>query len=125
MNPLKRAGAILLTIALYSLFVFYLGHGYAERQNNAEKAAIALQTLSTAPESKDATADITERVVYKDRVIKEKADVVTKQIVKYVPVRDCSLDDEWVRLHNASAKGEFPETSGNVDASTKPFTDTN
>ena len=117
MNPLNRAGAILLTIALYSLFVFYLGHGYAERQNNAEKAAIALQTLSTA--------DITERVVYKDRVIKEKADVVTKQIVKYVPVRDCSLDDEWVRLHNASAKGEFPETSGNVDASTKPFTDTN
>ena len=125
MNPLNRAGAVLLTIALYSLFVSYLGHGYAERQNNAEKAAIALQTLSTASESKDATADITERVVYKDRVIKEKADVVTKQIVKYVPVRDCSLDGEWVRLHNASAKGEFPEASRNVDASTKPLADIN
>ena len=125
MNPLNRAGAVLPTIALYSLFVFYLGYEYAERQNNAEKAAIAPQTLSTASESKDATADIAEMVIYKDRVIKEKADVVTKQIVKYVPVRDCSLDDEWVRLHNASAKGEFPEASRNVDASTKPLADIN
>ena len=125
MNPLNRARAVLLTITLYSLFVFYLGYGYAERQNNAEKAAIALQTLSTVSESKDATADIAEMVIYKDRVIKEKADVVTKQIVKYVPVRDCSLDDEWVRLHNASAKGEFPEASRNVDASTKPLADIN
>ena len=125
MNPLNRAGAVLPIIALYSLFVFYLGHGYAERQNNAEKAAIALQTLCTVSESKDATADIAEMVIDKGRVIKDKADVVTKQIVKYVPVRDCSLDDEWVRLHNASAKGEFPEASRNVDASTKPLADIN
>lgn len=49
--------------------------------------------------------NIVEKIIYQDRVIREKGDIVEKEVIKYVPSINCSVDDEWLRLHNKAASG--------------------
>ena len=114
MNPLNRAFLILFTIVVYTLFVWISGRSHERKSCDAEKASVSLQTQSIKSDSETSSKQVIERVVYKDRIIKEKADVVTKTITKYVPSNNCSLDDEWVHLHNVGAKGELPKASSRI-----------
>ena len=90
-------------------------HGTKKLTDFQGQQAIAAQKIITRH------GEITERVVmqYRDRVV--KGDTITKTIEKkvteYVESKplalSCMLDSRWVRLHDAAAIGEIPDSAAN------------
>ncbi len=81
-----------------------------------QRRTVAALTLSAA-----ALVGIVLHEGYTDRVrvVREKGDTIIKEVPVYVPVQAdaaCTINRGFVRLHDAAAAGELPETARDADA---------
>ena len=112
----KYVAIVTVVVALLS-GAYFKGYDKAEDKYLAEIAEFNAQKVVLEARLQAALSKVTVKVVteYVDRVkvVKEKEYVYRDKIVT-VPSK-CELSDGWVRLHDASARGD--------DAGTTDFTD--
>ena len=68
----------------------------------------------------EVTVKVVTEYVYKDRIIKEKGDTIVKYVDKYITAEQdsaCVLGNNIIRLHDAAANNEVPDTAGLTDES--------
>ena len=110
-----RLVLILAALAALSLACLYIG--YRLGKNSLKEAVIEQQRdlIKTQGKRGDITAEST--VVYVDRIVtvREEAQVIVQEVMKYVP-NDCVLPDSVRVFHDAAARGAFPGTAGTDDA---------
>lgn len=111
---MSRVGNILILVGIVSitsLYTFNKAYKMGWNEGNSQATSKCRELIDAAKkETEDAFKHnvivkdkIVEKVIYQDRVIKEKGEVIEKEIIKYVPSNVCSLDAEWVRIHNKAA----------------------
>ena len=114
----------LLAIAL--LAVVLIGFGWAKGAVHVQDqwdTAVAKQEAQDAGvrvRQAEATVKVVTQYVDRIRVIREKGDVIIKEVPKYVtPEADarCTVNTGFVRLHDAAAANEVPAAPGIADAS--------
>lgn len=87
-----------------------------EKENLKVQAKIAELEAKTA----EVTVEVVTEYVYMDRIVKEKGDTIVKYVDKYItPEQDaaCILGNNIIRLHDAAARNEVPDTAGLTDES--------
>lgn len=103
----------LLTLA--ALAVALIGFGWVKGAGHVQArwdAAVQQQTLQ-------ATVKVVTQYVDRVRVVREKGDIIIKEVPVYVPVQAdaaCTINRGFVRLHDAAAAGELPEPARDADA---------
>lgn len=112
-------------LALAALAVALIGFGWVKGASHVQTrwdAAVQQQTLQAAA-IRERQAQTTVKVVteYVDRVriVREKGDTSIKEVPVYVPVEAdaaCTINRDFVRLHDAAAAGELPEPARDADA---------
>ena len=84
--------------------------------------AIAAQRLEAAQmraKQAEATVQVVTQYVDRVRVVREKGQTIIKEVPVYVPAQAdaaCTINRGFVRLHDAAAAGELPQTTGDADA---------
>jgi len=118
---------LLLGMALALLAVYGLGRhqgGTAERLTWEAQAA---KNKTRIAEQGERAAETTVQVVtqYVDRVhvVREKAKTIIKEVPIYVPSDSCPMPGGFRVLHDAAARGEFPDPAGVADAPAAPAHD--
>lgn len=99
-------GAVILSLGLF------LEGGLADSKILASRVKELEAKIEQAQqESKKANTEIVEKIVYKDRVIKENAltikQYIDREVVKYD--NSCVIPDVVVKAHNAAAKNQAIE----------------
>jgi len=112
-------------LALAALAVALIGFGWVKGASRVQAqwdAAVQQQTLQAAV-ARERQAQTTVKVVteYVDRVrvVREKGDTIIKEVPIYVPVQAdaaCTINRGFVRLHDAAAAGELPDSARDSDA---------
>ena len=126
---LYRAPAQIVA-ALLLIFCVYLEGGITNEDKwqlkvEEQKAEIAqLQTKQS-----DTTIEVVTKYVDRIRVVKEKQNVLIKEVPKYITQTDnahCVLPDAVRLLHDAAATGEsfIPPAAGNADDSSSTAKET-
>lgn len=112
-------------LALAALGVALVGFGWIKGAGHVQAqwdAAIQQQTLQTAAARErqaQATVKVVTQYVDRIRIVREKGDTIIKEVPVYVPVQAdaaCTINRGFVRLHDAAAAGELPESAGASDA---------
>lgn len=112
---------------LILLFGVYM-EGAISNENTWKFKVKELETQIAKKETKSAEATIEIVTQYIDRVkvVKEKSDVIIKEIPKYITKEvdaQCSIPESIRMLHTAASKNEVPDSSSDVDGtSTKTTT---
>ncbi len=113
-------------LALVLLAAALIGFGWIKGASHAQAqwdAAIQQQTLQAAvvrERQAQATVKVVTKYVDRVRVVREKGDIIIKEVPVYVPVQAdaaCTINRGFVRLHDAAAAGELPEPARDADAS--------
>lgn len=99
-------GALLVVILLVGYMLYSAGYnnGKSKAESVHAAEALAYDNAMTALNDRLATS-ITEADLLRseERVeIKEKYRDIIKEVVKYVPVDNCSLDDDFMRIYQDS-----------------------
>jgi hypothetical protein len=110
---IKTISTILMVGGVY----FYGGYGVEMEWRNKAKE------LQAEIDRKDAvSAEVTEKIVtqYVDKVkiVKEKGNVIIKEIPKYITKEsdaNCVIPNSFIVLHNSASRNEIPDTSRTVD----------
>ena len=97
----------------------YLYGGYAVEMEWRDRA----DQLQAEIDKKDAVSvQVTEKIVtrYVDRVkiIKEKGNVIIKEVPKYITEKsdaECIIPQSYVVLHDSASNNEIPVTTGGID----------
>ena len=79
----------------------------------------ALQEARLREQQAQATVKVVTKYVDRVRVVREKGDVIIKEVPVYVPAQAdaaCTVNRGFVRLHDAAAAGELPTPTGDPDA---------
>ena len=112
-------------LALAALAVALIGFGWVKGAGHVQArwdAAVQQQTLqATAIRERQALAAVKVVTEYVDRVriVREKGETIIKEVPVYVPVQadaTCTINRGFVRLHDAAATGELPESARDADA---------
>jgi hypothetical protein len=103
---LKLLGVTALSLALY------LEGGLADyKEWELRVKEMEAKVAEAQVESSKKNTEIVEKIVYKDKVIKEKAvtvkQYIDREVVKYDET--CKIPEAVVRAHNAAAKNEAIE----------------
>lgn len=112
-------------LAIAALAVALIGFGWIKGAGHVQAqwaAATQQQTLQTAAvrlRQAEATVKVVTQYVDRVRIVREKGDTIIKEVPVYVPVQAdaaCTINRGFVRLHDAAAAGELPESAGDADA---------
>lgn len=112
-------------LALGLLAAALVGFGWVKGAEHVQAkwdSAVQQQTLQAATvrqKQAEATVKVVTEYVDRVRVVREKGDTIIKEVPVYVPVQAdvaCTINRGFVRLHDAAAAGELPETAGDADA---------
>lgn len=107
-------------LALTTLGVALVGFGWIKGASHVQAqwdAAIQQQTLQAAAARErqaQATVKVVTQYVDRVRVVREKGDTIFKEVPIYVPVQAdaaCTINRGFVRLHDAAAAGELPDSA--------------
>lgn len=103
-----------MAVAALSAFCLYVGYRWGSRALPEAVVIQQGQIIEIQGKRSDVTAEKT--VEYVDRIVtvREEAQVIIKEIPKYVP-SDCALPDSVRVFHNAAVAGQFPEAAGADD----------
>ena len=116
--PYRWLALVLLAAALFG-FGWIKGAGHAQTQWDAAVQKQALQAAAVGERQAQATVKVVTQYVDRVRVVREKGDTIIKEVPVYVPVQAdaaCTINRGFVRLHDAAAAGELPETARDADA---------
>lgn len=114
-------------LVLAALGVALVGFGWIKGVRHVQAqwdAAIQQQTLQVAAvreRQAQATVKVVTQFVDRVRVVREMGDTIIKEVTVYVPVQAdaaCTINRGFVRLHDAAAAGELPESARDADATT-------
>lgn len=112
-------------LALALLAAALIGFGWIKGAEHVQAqwyAAVQQQTLQTATvhqRQTEATVKVVTEYVDRVRIVREKGDAIIKEVPVYVPVQTdaaCTINRGFVRLHDAAAAGELPESARDADA---------
>jgi len=114
-NIIKIASVVLMLLGIY----FY--GGYSTEMMWRERVA----ELQAEVDKKDnlsaiASKDIVIKYINKTKVIKEKGDVIIKEVPKYITEKSdagCTIPQSYIVLHNSASKNEIPDPARGVDDS--------
>jgi len=118
--PYRLLALAALTIALLG-FGWIKGASHVQTQWDAATANQALQVTTVRQHQAEATVKVVTEYVDRVRIVREKGDTIIKEVPVYVPVQAdaaCRINRGFVRLHNAAAANELPETATDADAAT-------
>lgn len=90
---------------------YWAGKQHVQEQWDNAKALVTTNAEQIAEKSDDVTKDVEIRYVDRIQVVKEKADVVVREVPVYVPVGSCDLPGGFRLLHDAAATNSIPEAS--------------
>lgn len=105
--PIRIIGFVLLFFGIFFEGGLYVNHEWSAKvREMQEKIAVA------EAKSKEVNVEIVERIVFKQKIIKEKGDEVIKFIdkevikydVKFAPGGQCEIPKEFVNAINKAAK---------------------
>ena len=114
----KAAGWALVALALLAIYSWIWHRGAAHVQARwdavaAEQAKVRAEQAATRAEvSTEVVSAHAERV----RVIREKGEVIIREVPVYVPAGSCDLPSGFRVHHDAAAAGVLPDPAGIADA---------
>ena len=116
--PYRWLAVAALAVALIGLG-WMKGAGHVQSQWDAGAQHQTLQVAVIRERQAQATAKVVTQYVDRVRVVREKGETIIKEVPVYVPVQAdaaCTINRGFVRLHDAAAAGELPETARDADA---------
>ena len=116
--PYRWLALVLLAAALIG-FGWIKGAGHVQAQWYAAVQKQTLQASAVRERQAQATVKVVTEYVDRVRVVREKGDTIIKEVPVYVPVQAdaaCTINRGFVRLHDAAAAGELPESARDADA---------
>jgi hypothetical protein len=110
---LRTLGVILMVGGVY------LYGGYGTEMTWRERAAkLQAEIDKKNNESAKVTEKIVTEYVTKTKVIKEKGDVIVKEVPKYITKESddkCTIPKSFIVLHNGASRNEVPDAAGGID----------
>lgn len=114
-EPIRFLATVLMVIGVY----FY--GSYDNEMSWRDK----VKTLQAEIDKKDAasataTTEIITKYVDRIKVVKEKGDVIIKEVPKYISEKSdagCVIPKSFVVLHDSSSRNEVPDSTGGIDES--------
>ena len=112
-------------LAFAAIGVALVGFGWIKGASHVQvqwDAAIQQQALhvgAVRERQAQATVKVVTQYVDRVRVVREKGEIIIKEVPVYVPVQAdaaCTINRGFVRLHDAAAAGELPEPARDADA---------
>ena len=112
-------------LAVAALAVTLIGFGWIKGASHVQAqwdAAIqqqALQAAAIRERQAQATVKVVTQYLDRVRVVRQKGDTIIKEVPVYVPVQAdaaCTINRGFVRLHDAAAAGELPDSARDSDA---------
>jgi hypothetical protein len=104
----------------------WLEGGLANEESwRAKVAAQQLEIARLDAASKEVTIKTVTKYIERTRVVKEKANVIVKEIPKYITKEhdsQCAIPRAAIVLHDAAAKNELPDAARLTDAGTSDVT---
>jgi hypothetical protein len=113
---MRTIGAILLIGSVY----LYGGYGTEMKWRKVAAELKADMDKKVALSEKNSKQIVTKYVT-KTKVIKEKGDVIIKEVPKFITKdadANCVVPKSFVLLHDSAAKNEVPDSSKGVDGTT-------
>ena len=110
---MRTIGTILLIGSVY----LYGGYG-TEMKWRAEAAKLKADMDRKVALSEQNSKQVVTKYVTKTKVIKEKGDVIIKEVPKFITKdadANCVVPKSFVLLHDSAAKNEIPDSSKGVD----------
>lgn len=112
---IKTISTVLLVAGVY----FYGGYG-VEMEWRKKAAELQAEIDRKNAVSEVVTEKIVTQYVDKVKIVKEKGNVVIKEIPKYITKEsdaNCVIPKSFVMLHNSASRNEIPDSTGPVDDS--------
>ena len=96
-------------------WAYAAGKESVRRDCEADKVKLERQIAALQKKQSEVTTKV--ETVYLDRVttVKEKGDVIVKQVPVYIPADSCALPAGYRILHDAAAKGIVPDSIDGID----------
>ena len=116
--PYRWLALVLLAAALIG-FGWIKGASHVQAQWDAAIQQQTLQAAAIRERQAQATVKVVTEYVDRVRIVREKGDTIIKEVPIYVPVQAdaaCTINRGFVRLHDAAAAGELPESARDADA---------
>jgi hypothetical protein len=97
----------------------YLYGGYGNEMSWRERAAALQAEIDRKnSESEKVTEKIVTEYVEKIKVVKEKGNVIVKEVPKYITKESddkCTIPKSFIVLHNGASRNEVPDAAGGID----------
>ena len=116
--PYRWLALVLLAAALIG-FGWVKGAGHVQTQWDAAVQKQTLQVAAVRERQAQATVKVVTQYVDRVRVVRAKGDTIIKEVPVYVSVQAdaaCTINRGFVRLHDAAAAGDLPESARDADA---------
>jgi len=115
--PFKEPIRFLATVLMVAGVYFY--GSYDTEMSWREKVKdLQLELAKKDTASAEVTTKIITKYVDKVKVVKEKGDVIIKEIPKYITEKsdaECNIPKSFVVLHDSAGKNEVPNPAGRID----------
>lgn len=117
--PIKILSIIILAFGIYI-------EGTISNQEAWEMkvADLKLQIAKKEADSVEITANVITKYVETVKIVKEKGDVIIKEVPKYITKNSdskCSIPNAFVMLHDNAVLNQIPDASAIVDERTNPI----
>jgi hypothetical protein len=114
--PINIIGVVLI------IFGFYMEGGISNQEKwEAKVAELKLEMAKKETASAEVTTKVITKYVTKIEVVKEKGNVIIKEIPKYI-TKDadakCDVPTGFVVLHDSASRNEVPDSTRSIDAGT-------
>jgi hypothetical protein len=114
--PIKVVSVLVL------VFGVYMEGGISTQEAWEAKVAEAkLDMAKRDAASSEETVKVVTKYVTKVQIVKEKGDVIIKEVPKYITKESdakCAIPNSFVVLHDSASKNEVPDTTRPVDEGT-------
>lgn len=107
-----------LSIVLVIASVYFYGSYSTEMQWRAVAAKLQAEIDKKNVVSAQVTQKIVTKYVDKVKIVKEKGDVIIREVPKYISEKsdtECVIPKSFVMLHDSASKNEVPDSSGGID----------
>ena len=114
--PIQLVGIFLLICGIY------MEGGVSNQERWEAKVSEAkIEIAKKETESAEATTKVVTKYVTKVQIVKEKGDVIVKEVPKYISKESdakCPIPNSFVVLHDSAVKNEVPDSTRGVDETT-------
>ena len=113
-----------IQVAAIAILVFgvYMEGGISNQEKWETKVAeVKLEMAKKDTVSAEATTKVITKYITKIEVVKEKGDVIIKEIPKYISQdadAKCAVPNGFVMLHDSASRNEVPDSTRGIDAGT-------